>query len=71
MKAGITKDAKTNDRDLQEAYARFLLRRKEERRIQSDLTVFDVCITYLEYAKKNGAQGGRAASQYELPLGQE
>jgi integrase len=50
------KEPKANERDLKEAHARHILDRQKESEIQNETTVLDVCISYLNYAKANGAE---------------
>ena len=40
------KDPKATERDLKEAYARFLLEKTEEAEAQTEVTLLDVCIAY-------------------------
>lgn len=49
------KDPKADERDLREAFARFLLDRQKEAEVQNETTLLDVCVAYLEYAKRHGA----------------
>jgi integrase len=53
---GHIKEPKAAERDLREAYARFLLEKTEEVEVHTKTNLLDVCIAYLEYAKKNGAE---------------
>ncbi|WP_145374909.1 tyrosine-type recombinase/integrase [Symmachiella dynata] len=45
-----------DDQDLKQAYARFLLDKQTAVEVQNDITVLDVCLAYLRYAKTNGAE---------------
>jgi len=49
------KDKKADERDVKEAYARFLLERQRKPEIQDAMLVLDVCKAYLANTKLNGA----------------
>jgi len=49
------KDEKVDSREVQEAFARFLLNREQTREVQRNRTVFEVCERYLTKARISGA----------------
>ena len=49
------KDEKAEERDVKEAYARFLLEKQKKPAVQDATTVLEICKAYLDDTKRNGA----------------
>ena len=66
------RDAQADERDVREAYARYLLEKQTLPEIQNTTTVGEVCLAYLAEAKANGAaktHADRADTLYDFCYG--